>query len=61
MIEAELAAHTFTADPGAGSNSFTVKGTEGLFAAIESRGLVYSDADFGGSHADDGLADFDNI
>tara|TARA_B100000965_G_C19598776_1_gene761499 strand:- start:533 stop:2014 length:1482 start_codon:yes stop_codon:yes gene_type:complete len=61
MIEAEKAAHSFTADPGAGSNSFTVKGSEGMFAAIESRGLVYSDADFGGSHADDGLADFDKI
>jgi len=61
MIESEKAAHSFTADPGAGSNSFTVKGTEGLFAAINARGLVYSDADFGGSHATDGLADFDNI
>jgi len=62
MIEAEKAAHSFTADPGAGSNSFTVKGSEGMFAAIESRGLVYSDADFGGSQAGtDGLADFDNI
>ena len=49
MIESEKAAHSFTADPGAGSNSFTVKGTEGLFAAINARGLVYSDADFGGS------------
>ena len=61
MIEAEKAGHSFTADPGAGSNSFTVKGSEGMFAAIESRGLVYSDADFGGSAADDGLADFDLI
>jgi len=61
MIEAEKAAHSFSADPGVGSNSFTVKGSEGMFAAIESRGLVYSDADFGGSAADDGLADFDLI
>ena len=61
MIEAEKAAHSFSADPGAGSNSFTVKGSEGMFAAIESRGLVYSDADFGGSEAADGLADFDLI
>jgi len=61
MIEAEKAAHSFSADPGVGSNSFTVKGTEGMFAAIESRGLVYSDADFGGAAADDGLADFDLI
>ena len=32
-----------------------------MFAAIESRGLIYSDADFGGSASDDGLADFDLI
>jgi hypothetical protein len=61
MIESEKAGHTFTADPGAGSNSFTVKGTQGMFSAIEERGLIYSDADFGGAQADDGLADFDNI
>ena len=61
MIEAEKAAHSFSANPGAGSNSFTVKGSEGMFAAIEGRGLVYSDADFGGSEAADGLADFDLI
>ena len=61
MIEAVEAGHTFTADPGAGSNSFTVKGTQGMFDAIEDRGLVYSDADFGGSNVADGLADFDNI
>jgi hypothetical protein len=61
MIESEKAGHTFTADPVAGSNSFTVKGTQGMFSAIEERGLIYSDADFGGAQADDGLADFDNI
>jgi hypothetical protein len=32
-----------------------------LFAAITSRGLVYNNADFGGSEATDGLADFDLI
>ena len=61
MIEGEKAAHSFTVDPGAGSNSFTVKGTEGLFAAINSRGLVYNDADFGSTDADDGVAEFDAI
>ena len=61
LIESEKAGHSFTADPGAGSNSFTVKGTQGMFSAIEERGLIYTDADFGGSQADDGLADFDNI
>ena len=38
-----------------------ISGSEGLFAAISSRGLVYNNADFGGSAADDGLADFDLI
>jgi len=38
-----------------------ISGSEGLFAAISSRGLVYNDADFGGSEAADGLADFDLI
>ena len=61
MIEGEKAAHSFTVNPGTGSNSFTVKGTEGLFAAINSRGLVYNDADFGSADADDGVAEFDAI
>ena len=61
MIEGEKAAHSFTVNPGTGSNSFTVKGTEGLFAAINSRGLVYNDADFGSTDADDGVAEFDAI
>ena len=61
MIEGEKAAHSFTVNPGTGSNSFTVKGTEGLFAAINSRGLVYNDADFGSTDPDDGVAEFDAI
>ena len=61
MIEGEKAAHSFTVNPGTGSNSFTVKGTEGLFAAINSRGLVYNDADFGSTDVDDGVAEFDAI
>ena len=61
MIEGEKAAHSFTVNPGTGSNSFTVKGTEGLFAAIDSRGLVYNDADFGSTDPDDGVAEFDAI
>ena len=52
---------SFTVNPGTGSNSFTVKGTEGLFAAINSRGLVYNDADFGSTDVDDGVAEFDAI
>ena len=46
MIEAELAAGTMD-----------VGGSEGLFAAIESRGLVYNDQVFGTG----GLDDFDSI
>jgi hypothetical protein len=40
---------------GGGAN---VTGSEGLFAALEDRGLVYADSAFGGA---DGLADFDTI
>jgi len=37
------------------------KGTEGLFAAIEDRGNVYTNADFGGTGAGSGIAEFDVI
>ena len=47
MIEAELAEDA----------TMTVGGSEGLFAAIESRGLVYNDQVFGTG----GLTDFDTI
>ena len=36
----------------------TLTGSDGLFSALEDRGLVYSDVDFGGA---DGLNDFDVI
>jgi hypothetical protein len=55
MIEAEKKA---------GSSAISasgISGSEGLFAAISSRGLVFNNADFGGSEATDGLADFDLI
>ena len=57
MIEAEKAASPITPAAGLGGGS-EITGTDGLFAALENRGLVYSDADFGGT---DGLADFDLI
>ena len=55
MIEAEKKASA-SAIAAAG-----ISGSEGLFAAIASRGLVFNNADFGGSEATDGLADFDLI
>ena len=68
MIEAEVASANF-----AGTGDFAVQGSEGLFAALTSRGLVYNNADFDsigawtGSAAHDstvintGLAEFDTI
>ena len=50
MIEAEKAAGTMD-----------VSGSEGLFAAIEDRGLVYNDQDFNGTTVGGGLAEFDVI
>ena len=62
MIEAEKAAVSITsaADPQTGG-TFTVKGTEGLFAAVESRGLVFNDQDFDNATGLTGLAEFDLI
>jgi hypothetical protein len=55
MIEAEKKAS------GSEIVSAGISGSEGLFAAIASRGLVFNNADFGGAEAADGLADFDLI
>jgi hypothetical protein len=60
MVEGELAAQSM------GSNAFNVAGTEGLFAAINSRGLVWTGTDFdsvSGSapYAQAGLTEFDTI
>jgi hypothetical protein len=57
MIEAEKAASAITPAAGLGGGS-EIQGSDGLFAALNDRGLVYSDADFGGAA---GLADFDLI
>lgn len=57
MIEAEKAATPIT--PAAGFEGGTeLTGSDGLFAALENRGLVYSDANFGLAG---GLDDFDAI
>jgi hypothetical protein len=55
MIESEKAA----AASGLASSSTT--GSEGLFAAIESRGLVYNDQNFGNATGDAGIDEFDSI
>ena len=58
MLEAEKAAAPITpADFGTAAGT-QLTGSDGLFSALEDRGLVYSDVDFGGA---DGLNDFDVI
>ena len=59
MIEAEKAATPLTPATGFGGGS-EITGSDGLFSALESRGLVYTDADFG-QGVDLGLSDFDSI
>jgi len=54
MVEATSAQSTFT-DAG---GTKTISGTQGLFDAIETRGLVYNDAAFDGTS---GLGEFDTI
>ena len=58
MVEAEQVA---AATPIVDANGQTVRGTEGLFAAIESRGLVFNDHDFNNASGLTGLAEFDLI
>lgn len=62
MIEAEKVGYSITSavDPQTG-DTFTVRGTEGLFSAIESRGLIFNDQDFDNSTGLTGLAEFDLI
>ena len=68
MIEAEKAAAASTISlvtgngSGAGTQTAGV-GSEGLFAAIEDRGLVYNDQNFGNiaNAGSDGIQEFDNI
>jgi len=55
MIEAEKAVATSGLAGGA------TTGSEGLFAAVESRGLVYTNQDFGNANPAAGIQEFDNI
>ena len=61
MIEAEKAAQTITPGELYGATGFTAAGSEGLFAAVEDRGIVYNDADFGDTGTGEGIVEFDNI
>ncbi len=62
MVEAEKATQTINILDAAGADSGQdVRGTEGLFAAIESRGLVFNDHDFNNTSGLSGLAEFDVI
>jgi len=58
MLEAEKAASPITPANFGTAAGTQLTGSDGLFSALEDRGLVYSDQDFGGA---DGLADFDVI
>jgi len=57
MVEAEKAVGTAVGSAGGAG----YRGTEGLFAAIESRGLVFNDHNFNDDTGLDGLAEFDLI
>jgi len=61
MIEAEKAAQTITPTELYGATGFVPAGSEGLFSAVSSRGIVYNDADFGDTASGEGIVEFDNI
>ena len=58
MVEAEKFTATTAVSDAAGN---ALRGTEGLFAAIESRGLVFNDHDFDNTSGYTALAEFDLI
>ena len=60
MVEAEKA-QTVIAQDVAFGNTDKIEGSEGLFAALESRGLVFNDQDFNNASGLTGLGDFDVI
>ena len=60
MVEAEKA-QTTIAQASAFGNTASIEGSEGLFAALESRGLVFNDQDFNNATGLTGLGDFDVI
>ncbi len=59
MVEGELAGHT-VAMPG-GSTGINLKGTQGLFAAIEARGNIYQGFAGAAAPGSGALGDFDEI
>ena len=63
MVEGELQANTvaFGGNFGPGGAAQNIKGTEGLFAAIEARGNVYSGFAGAAARGSGALADFDEI
>ena len=63
MVEGELQANTvaFGANFGPGGAAQNIKGSEGLFAAIEARGNVYSGFAGAAAPGSGALADFDEI
>ena len=56
MVESESAQSTINAPAANGGQ--VIAGTQGLFAALETRGLVYNNSNFGGGN---GLGEFDTI
>ena len=63
MVEAEKASQTINIldTDGSTDTGHDVRGTEGLFSAIENRGLQFNDHDFNNSTGLSGLAEFDLI
>jgi len=63
MVESELAGYDlqYNGGTGGGAAAIQVKGSEGLFAAIESRGNVYSGFSGAAAPGSGALADFDAI
>jgi hypothetical protein len=60
MVEAEKAAGTIVANVAQNPGGGNIEGTQGLFAALEERGLVYNDPDFGAAGGV-GIQEFDVI
>jgi hypothetical protein len=58
MIEAEKSSAGITVASSTFGGGSTLKGSDGLFAALENRGLVYASSDFDGA---EGLGEFDTI
>ena len=61
MVESQLAGYDLKYDGNAAAGGIQVKGSEGLFSAIESRGNVYSGFSGAAAPGSGALADFDAI